>query len=162
MAQINETQLPGVGVRHDFTTEDGDAIGVIVHYSGRRDLLIYDSDDPDICRDVIRLNGGEAEALGEMLGVTQQVTEETHKVLQQIGGLTIDWVPVKADWACAGRSLADIAVYRKTGVFIVAVMREGQVIPSPAADFKLYAGDTAVVIGTPENIRLTFNLMQGE
>ena len=37
MTEVRETQLPGVGVKHDFTTVDGRDVGVLVHRDGRRD-----------------------------------------------------------------------------------------------------------------------------
>jgi TrkA domain protein len=52
---IQETTLPGVGLRHDFTTRDGRRLGVVSYRSGRRDLLLYDPDDVDTCQEVIRL-----------------------------------------------------------------------------------------------------------
>lgn len=36
MPDVEETMLPGVGVRYDFLTEGGKRIGVISHFSGRR------------------------------------------------------------------------------------------------------------------------------
>ncbi|MGH2814647.1 MAG: TrkA C-terminal domain-containing protein [Actinomycetota bacterium] len=44
---IQETNLPGVGLRHDFTTRAGRQLGVVTHRTGRRDLLVYDREDPD-------------------------------------------------------------------------------------------------------------------
>jgi len=37
MAGVIETKLPGIGVRYDFRTAAGVAVGVLVHRSGRRD-----------------------------------------------------------------------------------------------------------------------------
>jgi TrkA domain protein len=39
---IQETTLPGVGLRHDFTTQRGHQVGVVSYRTGRRDLLLYD------------------------------------------------------------------------------------------------------------------------
>ena len=50
MAEVREIKLPGVGVRHEFTTDAGQDIGVLVRHDGRREILVYDSDDPDACR----------------------------------------------------------------------------------------------------------------
>ena len=47
MADIEETELPGVGVRREFTTRAGMRLGVIQTRSGRRDLLLFDLDVPD-------------------------------------------------------------------------------------------------------------------
>ena len=53
--EIQETALPGVGLRHEFTTSGGRQLGVVSYRSGRRDLLLYDPDDRDACQEVIRL-----------------------------------------------------------------------------------------------------------
>ena len=69
--QIEETNLPGIGVRYDFETRGGDRIGVIVHESGERDLLVYDHSDPDACRPV-RLSEEDMLHLGEILGLSER------------------------------------------------------------------------------------------
>ena len=38
-------------------------------------------------------------------------------------------------------------------ISIVAIVRDNETIPSPAPDFRLASGDTAVVVGTPDGIR---------
>ncbi|MGH2685932.1 MAG: hypothetical protein ACRDJP_10755, partial [Actinomycetota bacterium] len=91
MAQVTETQLPGVGVRHDFVTKDGNRIGVLWHRSGRRELLLYDRGDPDACRAVIVLDPDDTRTLAELLG-SSQVTEALGAVQQQLHGLAIDWL----------------------------------------------------------------------
>ena len=48
MAEIDETELPGIGVRREFTTRGGMRLGVIATRTGSRDLLLYDRDDPDV------------------------------------------------------------------------------------------------------------------
>lgn len=158
MTKIEKAQLPGVGVRHDFSTAAGNRIGVITHRTGRRELLIYDRADPDACSHVLRLDEEDTRALAELLG-TSQVTEETTK-LQSLEGLTVDWLPVDASTACAGSTLDQPAI-AATGVSIVAVVRDGRTIPSPPPDFRLQAGDTAVAVGTPEGIQQAFALLRG-
>ena len=61
--EIQETALPGVGLRHDFTTRAGRQLGVVTHRTGRRDLLLYDRHDPDATQEVIRLTQEEADTL---------------------------------------------------------------------------------------------------
>ena len=67
---IEETQLPGVGVRYDFVTGGGDRLGVIVHQSGKRELLIYDRDDPDASSTSVCLVEEDLLRLGEILGMS--------------------------------------------------------------------------------------------
>lgn len=161
MTDIQETPLPGVGVRHDFVTQIGRRIGVISHRTGERDLLIYKRDDPDACAITVRLNAEETRALAELLGGSQ-ITKELTNLQQTVEGLTIDWLPISPDWACARRTIKDIglSLKAKTGVSIVAVIRQGQTTPSPSLDFKLLPEDTLVVVGTVEGLRKTAAFLQ--
>jgi TrkA domain protein len=68
---IQETALPGVGLRHEFTACAGRNLGVVSYRTGRRDLLLYDPDDPDTCHEVIRLTHEEADALADLLGAAR-------------------------------------------------------------------------------------------
>jgi TrkA domain protein len=143
---IHETTLPGVGLRHDFTTRTGRQLGVITHRTGRRDLVVYDREDPDASQEVVQLTGDEAEALGELLGADRVV--EHLADLQRIEGLAIDWLAVRSGSPYAGRTIADTQARSRTGVSIVAVLRDGSAIPAPTPDVRLQAGDTLVVVGT--------------
>jgi TrkA domain protein len=160
MAEIQETQLPGVGVRHDFVTKAGERIGMISHRTGRRDLLIYDRNDPDACEVVVRLEEQDIRILADLLGAAT-VTERLTKLQQSVEGLTIDWVPIGASWAYAGHTIQETQLRAQTGVTIIAVIRDEQTTPAPGPDFQLQAGDTVVVIGTPEGIHKAFALLQG-
>ena len=44
--RVEQTALPGIGVRHDIVTETGRRIGVVSHRDGRRDLILYDRRRP--------------------------------------------------------------------------------------------------------------------
>ena len=70
MARIEETRLPGIGLRHDFTTSDGTRIGMVTYHDGRRELVIFDDRDPDECRATIELSDDDAHALAELLGAS--------------------------------------------------------------------------------------------
>lgn len=159
MTQIHQTRLPGVGMRHDFETNGGDRIGVIHHHSGRRDLLIYDRDDPDSCQSVIPLDEDDSHNLTELLGAAQ-VVQEINQLQQSLGGLVIDWIPISKNWSCAGHTIAEVDIRTRTGVLIVAVVRGQDTTPSPMADFVLQSGDIAVVIGKPDAIKKAVELLQ--
>ena len=159
MAQVTETQLPGVGVRHDFVTKDGSRVGVLWHRSGRRELLLYDRADPDACRAVIVLDPDDTRTLAELLG-SSQVTEALGAVQQQVHGLAIDWLTVPDGSPVAGVSLGDAAIRTKTGASIVAIIREGTTVPSPTPDFVLAGDDVAVAVGTPEGLEKLYELFE--
>ncbi|HVM14068.1 MAG TPA: cation:proton antiporter regulatory subunit [Egibacteraceae bacterium] len=160
MPRIEETQLPGVGLRHDLTTRAGDRLGVITHRTGRRELLLYDRRDPDSCRDVVRLDEDEGHALAEVLGGTKVAESLDNMIQQSVEGLTIDWLPATASWSCAGHTVAETMLRARTGVSIVAIVRGVQTVPSPTPDFRIEAGDTLVVVGTPEAIKSAFTHLE--
>jgi len=149
---IQQTALPGVGLRHDFTTRSGRQLGVVTHRSGRRDLLLYDRADPDACQEVVQLTDEEADALAELLGAPR-IVERLADLQQQVEGLAIDWLPIHPGSPYAGGTIADTQARSRTGVSIVAVLRTGTAVPAPAPDFRFQPGDTLVVIGTTAGVR---------
>jgi TrkA domain protein len=160
MTDVEETKLPGVGVRHDFATGSGRRVGVIVHRSGDRELLIYDKDDPDATREAVRLNQADAHTLGDLLGAARLKDRVDEVVHQSIEGLNIDWVPVREGSAAAGRTIGDLRMRQRTGATIVAVIRGRQTHASPGPDFDLAARDTAVIVGTEDGVADAITLLQ--
>jgi TrkA domain protein len=155
--EIHETALPGVGVRHDFATRAGERVGVVAHRRGRRELLVYDTADPDACRESLQLTPEESLALAQLLGGYRPPADPRHPV----DGLAVDWVRVPPDSPFAGRTIAAAGARSVTGVSIVAVLRRGTVVPSPRPDFALQAADTAVVVGTVDGIEAFVELLEG-
>ena len=68
MSDIEETLLPGVGVRREFTSAGGERVSLLTHRTGRRELAIYDGDDPDVCRTVLHLSADDTAVLMSLLG----------------------------------------------------------------------------------------------
>ncbi|MFI6300046.1 cation:proton antiporter regulatory subunit [Nonomuraea sp. NPDC050790] len=148
--EIEQTALPGIGLRHEFTSRAGRRIGVVSHRTGRRDLIIYDPDDPDsACEDIV-LNDDEADALAELLGAPR-IVQRLNQLHKQVEGLVSVQLPITDPSPYADRQMGQARVRTRTGASIVAVVRAGRVITSPAPDFVLLAGDVIVVVGTAES-----------
>ncbi len=158
MAVVRETQLPGVGVKHDFTTEDGRDVGVLVHRDGRRDIVVYDADDPDTCSMQITVSANDARTVAELLG-TSQVNTAVQAVQQEIEGLAIEWLKIEETSPIAEKTIGDGAFRTKTGASIVAVIRDDDPHPAPGPDFKLLAGDVVVAVGTTDGLALMRDLV---
>lgn len=158
MPRIEETSLPGVGLRFDFTAEDGSRIGVVHHKTGRKELFVCTAEDPDAAVITLHLSDDESHALSEALGGAT-VTESLSDLQQQIEGLAIDWLNVDAGTPYAGKTIGDARIRTRTGVSVVAVIREDQAYPAPGPDFNVGADDTLVVVGTPEGIRLVNEIL---
>ncbi|HEX5586372.1 MAG TPA: TrkA C-terminal domain-containing protein [Acidimicrobiia bacterium] len=152
MADVAETQLPGMGVRYDFTTEAGEHVGVLVHRTGRRDVFLYSADDPDECRATITLRPDDARTLAELLGATR-VAEHLAAVQQQVAGLTLEWILVSPTSPWAGLTLREAAIHTETGVSVVALLDGDSVTAAPGAEDVLVPGAQVVAIGTPEGLK---------
>lgn len=151
MTSVRETKLPGVGVRHDFTTEAGVPMGVLVHRDGRREIMVYDGSDPDSCTSLVTLSPADTRTMNELLGGSQ-VTEAVAAVQQEIEGLAIEWLHLEADSPAVGRTIGDGAYRTRTGASVVAVIRDSTSIPAPGPDLELLANDTVVAVGTSEGL----------
>jgi TrkA domain protein len=156
--ELFETPLPGVGVRYEFTSAAGDRLGVIVRRDARRELLLYDEDDPDACRDTVSLTGEESATLVELLGGTK-VTERMADLRHEVEGLSIEWVTLETGRGLAGKTIGDGRIRTETGASVVAVIRGEQSIPGPGPDFRLEAGDVALVVGSIEGVQKALRLL---
>lgn len=161
MADVEQTRLPGVGVRHDFETRGRRRVGVIAHRVGHRELIIYGEDDPDAVAETVRLDADDAYTLAELLGASR-VSQAVDAIRQSVEGLALDWVPIADDWWASGHTIAESQMRRRTGVSIVAIIRGDETIPSPEPSQELRAGDTVVVVGTPQGIETATVLLQVE
>jgi TrkA domain protein len=151
VAVVRETQLAGIGIRYEFTAQDGRRIGVVHHRSGERELVRYDGDDPDTSHDLLRLGPEDSRTLAELLGASQ-VAKDLAELERDVEGLAVDRLPLAAEGPFHDRTIGDTAARTRTGVSIVAVLRDGSAYPAPGPEFGLLGGDTLVVVGTPRGI----------
>jgi TrkA domain protein len=146
---VERTALPGIGLRHVFRTSRGRQLGVISHHSGRRELVVYDKEDPDSCVVSVALTPDEANVLAELLG-TDRMVERLAELNEQVEGLVTKQIPITADSPYVRRTLGETQARTRTGASIVAVVREGEVIVSPRHDFAFEREDAVVAVGTAE------------
>lgn len=158
---IEEEELPGVGMRDDFLTEEGRRVGVITRRNGQRELLIYAKRDPDSVSETVRLSEAEADILAEYLG-TRKVIQRLSRVTDAVKALNAEKVVVGAGSDVAGRTLEESRVRYRTGASIVAIWRNGEVSASPEPDFLVRAGDTLILIGTTDTLTAARTLISGE
>lgn len=151
MTEVRETQLPGVGVKHDFTTSDGRDVGVLVHRDGRREIVVYDADDPDRCSVQVTFEAADTRTLAELLG-TSQVNTAVQAVQHEIEGLAIEWLTIEPKSPSVGHTIGDGEFRTRTGVSIVAVIRDDAPFPAPEPNFGLEEGDVLVCVGTADGL----------
>ena len=134
--EVTETKLPGIGMRHDFLTENGRRVGVVSHRNGQRDLVVFSKDDPDSCSAVLPMSASEADALAQFLG-SGRIVEKLATLSAQISSLATGKVRI---------------AHGSTGAWVVEWMRDREFVASPGPETGLRGGDTLVVVGTPTAI----------
>jgi TrkA domain protein len=157
---VTETALPGIGLRHEFSTTAGRRIGVVSHRNGRRDLVVYDDADPDACVETLQLAEEEADVLAELLAPAR-VVERIARLDEQVEGLVTAGVVLAGGSPFAGRTLADTKTRTRTGASIIAVVRHGSMMPMPRTDFRFDEEDTVLVVGTRDGVDAARALLTG-
>lgn len=159
IVNVEVTPLPGIGVRKDFALRNGRRVGVVTHRDGHIELIVSKSDDPDACLASLALSNDEAGTLANLLGAPQLVAQLTEEH-RDVPGINTRQLPIKANAPFDGRTLGDTALRTRTGVSVVAVMRAGQVHPSPTPDFTFTAGDLLVTVGTSEGLESALKILK--
>jgi TrkA domain protein len=156
--EIKETKLPGVGIRYEFQTDEGVDVEVVSHRSGRREVFLADTEDPDEFQRILSMSADDARTLGDLLGVSR-VAEQLSELQRSIEGLVIDWLPLRSDSEFAGRPLGDAKIRTQTGVSVVAIVRGEDALPAPGPEELLKDGDYLVVVGTGRGIEKVVELL---
>lgn len=158
--EVEETELPGVGVRFSFETGERRRVSVLVHYSGRRQVFVGVPDDPDASREVLDLEEADGQIVAELLGGSRLVHDVQR--LQRLGrDLALNWVQVDPGSEAAGRTIGGLDLRTRTNVTVVAVLRDGRTIPTPGPELMFEPDDTAVLIGQPEDLEQAARLLRG-
>jgi TrkA domain protein len=123
---------------------------VLTTRSGRRELLLYDGDDPDSCRAVVHLDPEDSVVLAGLLGSLH--VDRPGRSLQRLEGLAIDWLTVpEGRRSPVGRS-ARPRIRKTTGANIVAIVEAPPPTPRPVPTTCSTPGDVLVTVGTPEAV----------
>ena len=157
---IYETPLPGIGVRYEFQSESGDHVGVVVRRDGKRDIALYDREDPDSCKGTVELSEGDASKVAEMLGGTN-ITARLDSLRHMVEGLAIEWITMPSAGGLTDRTIGDGHIRTKTSASVVAVIRGDTGIPGPDPDFMLRGGDTVLVMGSTDAVRQATSILTG-
>jgi TrkA domain protein len=159
-AHVERTVLPGIGIRLDINTEAGRRLSVINFRDGSREIAIADQDDPDRAEETLALTDDEAVALSEVLGGSLILTQLAG-LREQVAGLYMEQIPVRADSPYVGRPLGDTKARTRTRCSIVAIVSEDGVLPSPSPADIIGAGDSLIVVGIREGLDKLVRIING-
>ena len=143
---LRETRLPGIGVKYSLRLDGGGRLAVILHNDGQREIYYYRRPDDDEPRAVIRLNDDEARQLGAVLGGAYERPKIVEDLEMALGELTIEWVPVPDTSPWIGKTLAEAAFRARTGVTVIAILREPEPVSGAQPNDVIERGDTLVTV----------------
>jgi TrkA domain protein len=158
--QVQVTPLPGIGTRQDFVLREGRRVGVVTHRDGHIDLIVSQPDDPDACAAQVPLTTSEAGTLASLLGAPQLAAQLSEQQ-REVAGVSTRPLALAPGSLFDGGTLGDTAMRSRTGVSVVAVVRDGTVHPSPRPDFRFSGGDLLIAVGTPDGLDAAAGLLEG-
>jgi TrkA domain protein len=155
---ITTRSLPGIGVCHEITLNEGSRFAIVTRRSGLRDLVVYDKDDTDEARVDLVLEEAEANAIAELLGGPQIMN--ALKAIDDTKGLVVQQLPLHAKSPYGGPPgrYEGTHAYRRLDR---GRLRDNEVHPSPRPDFVLKAGDLIAVVGTEDAIEKLAAILDG-
>lgn len=157
---ISESDLPGVGKK--FTIDLGDEeMVVVIHNTGKRE--VFRRRDPDADSEkVFAFDDDLARKIGSIIeGAYFQPVEPDTQETTLPGGILLEWYELPPGSPLVDETLESADVGNRTGLTIVAIQREGEVIDSPGAETALREGDTLIGVGTPENCAAFEDVLTG-
>src|SRR5262245_56103473 len=144
---LQETRLPGVGVKYAFRLAHGGRLAVILHNDGQREIYYYVRSPDDDPSAVIELHDDEARQLGAVIGGAYERPKIVEELELALGELTIEWVPVPEESPCIGQTLAECGFRARTGITVIAILREPEPVTGAQPSDVVQKGDTLVTVG---------------
>lgn len=157
---LRETRLPGIGVKYVLRLDEGARLTVIMHNDGPREIYYFRRPNDEEPRAVIRLDDDEARQLGALLGGAYDRPKIVDDLEMALGELLIEWVPVPDASPAIGRTLAECAFRARTGVTIIAILREPEPVTGAQPGDVIQHGDTLVTVGKAGQYRAFRRLLE--
>jgi TrkA domain protein len=146
-SELRETRLPGVGVKFSWTTAHGGRLVVILHNEGLREIYFFRHADDEEPQAVIQLEDDEARQIAAVIGGAYERPKIVEELEMAFGELAIEWVPVPDTSPAVGRTLAECAFRARTGITIIAILREPEPVAGAQPTDVVQRGDTFVTVG---------------
>jgi TrkA domain protein len=120
---------------------------VIQHNDGMREIYFFRRSGDEDPTAVIHLEDDEARQLGAVIGGAYERPKVVEELELALGELAIEWVRVPDGSPAVGHSLAECAFRARTGITIIAILREPEPVTGAQPDDVIQEGDTLVAVG---------------
>ena len=145
-SHIEETRLPGIGAKFMLPLENGGKLTVILHNDGKREVYWFRRARDDEPTAVISLDDDEARQLGAVIGGAYERPKIVEDLEMALGQLLIEWVNVPDTSPWIGKTLAECQFRAKTGVTVIAILREPEPVVGARPDDVIQRSDTLVTV----------------
>ncbi|MBD0338030.1 MAG: cation:proton antiporter regulatory subunit [Thermoleophilia bacterium] len=146
--ELRETRLPGVGVKYTLMCRGrGQRLAVILHNDGTREIYVFGRATDEEPAAVVELDDDEARQLGAVLGGAYERPKIVEELEMALGELAIEWIPVPQESPAIGKTLAEAAFRQRTGITIIAILREPEPVAGAQPEDVIEEGDTLVTVG---------------
>ena len=158
---LRETRLPGIGSKFTLRLDSGGRLAVILHNDGKRELYYYRHGNAEEPTAVITLDDDEARQLGAVIGGAYERPKIVEDLEMALGELLIEWEPVPDTSPWIGKTLAESGFRAKTGITVIAILREPEPISGARPDDTIERGDTLVTVGKAGQYKAFLQLLAG-
>jgi K+:H+ antiporter subunit KhtT len=159
---LQETRLPGVGIKFSLRLAAGGRLSIIVHNDGKRELYWFRHQHDDEPRAVITLDDDESRQLGAVIGGAYERPKIVEDLEMALGEMQIEWIPVPDSSPWIGKTLAECGFRAKLGITVIAILREPESVSGARPEDVIQQGDTLVTIGKAGQYPQFRKLLAGE
>ena len=158
---VEETRLPGIGSKFTLRLDSGGRLAVILHNDGKRELYFFPHAADEEPRAVITLDDDEARQLGAIVGGAYERPKIVEDLEMALGELQIEWIAVPDDSPSIGHTLAECGFRARTGITVIAILRQPEPITGAQPADTIERGDTLVTVGKAGQYREFRRLLSG-
>jgi TrkA domain protein len=158
---IYESDLPGVGKKFEIELQNGERLVIVTHNTGKREIYKKANEDAD-SEKLFDLSDQLARTVGTILEGAYFQPVQTGGAETKLSDETfLEWYDVDETAEIVGTSIADAKIDEQTGVSIIAIQREEELITPVTPDTVIEAGDKVIVAGEQEEC-LKFEKLIGD
>lgn len=167
MGEIKEAELPGLGKKYIAELASGERIAVVIYDEGNRELFYFTpGEEEPVCS--ATLTDQEARQVGSIIGGAFYQPRTLEKLEAAIADLHIEWLKVAPNAAIAGRTIGDLALRKKYGVAIIAVIEDTEkgkkktAAINPGPGWAFVPGQTIIAAGRRDGLEQFERMVSGE
>jgi len=167
MGIIKEAELPGLGKKYLVHLDSGEQLGIVIYDEGNRELF-YFAPGEDEPTSSVTLTDQEARQVGSIIGGALYQPKLLEKLETAIAELHIEWLKIAPQASVVGRSIGDLALRKKLGVMIIAVIEEKEkgkkktAAINPGPGYVFTPGQTVIAAGRRDALEQFERMVTGE